>query len=335
MRRLIVANFDCELRFAQESSPGPHKDLPQKVRLALSRAAPALAVFGDESTDIWTMAANPASAGGRERSGPFSALPAYEAILPWGQSSDLPWPQQSQGPSPQASWQERLWWLRAEAGSAARCNDRRFALGLDLSPEWTLPEREVVSSMESLDEYIGTRTLGPDDTWVAKAPWSASGRERVRRRGRRLEGEVRVRSARLLKRYGALVIEPWMPREADYGVAGVIGLSIESTMLFAPHQLHSDDTGVYRGIRIADQASTSKLGSSFAKALAETAESVATALHGAGYRGPFGIDAFVYKDRSQQTRLQALCEVNARLCFGLVARAQAEKLGLSAFDFSF
>ncbi len=336
MSRLIVANFDCELHFAQENSPGPHKALPLKVLRAVSRAAPALAVFGDEETEIWTMAPLPEGHPGRRyRSGSLAALSTYEAVLPWGQSSRIVWPETLDECPSASSWHAQLWSLRAAPQSSARCNDRRFVLGLELSPEWTLAEREVVRSMQSLDEYIRTKTLGPDDTWIAKAPWSASGRERVRRRGRVLEGELRVRTARLLERYGALVIEPWMPREADYGVTGIVGNLVESPLILPPHQLHSDDTGVYRGIRIADQETTAQLGSTFAQALEDTAISVATALHGEGYRGPFGIDAFVYKDRSQHTRLQAISEINARLCFGLVARAHAEKLGLGEFDFSF
>ena len=146
---------------------------------------------------------------------------------------------------------------------------------------------------------------------------------------------MRVRTQRLLERYGALVIEGWMPRVDDYGVAGVIGDTLESIRIFAPHQLHSDDTGVFRGIRIADQETVAKLGTSFARALKDTANTVAHMLFEKGYRGPFGIDAFVYEDRSGAKRLQSICEINARLCFGLVARAKAERVGLSEFEFSF
>jgi hypothetical protein len=146
---------------------------------------------------------------------------------------------------------------------------------------------------------------------------------------------MRVRTRRLLERYGELVIEGWMPRVADYGVAGVIGEDASGIRIFPPHQLHSDATGVFRGIRIDDRETVDKLGADFHQALQRTAQSVALALLERGYRGPFGIDAFVYTDASGAKRLQSLCEINARLCFGLVARAQAEKLGLSTFDFSF
>ena len=42
-----------------------------------------------------------------------------------------------------------------------------------------------------------------------------------------------------------------------------------------------------------------------------------------GYRGPFGIDGFVYRGSDGQTRVHPLCEINARLSFGFVARALA------------
>lgn len=334
MPRLLVANFDCELHFAQENSPGPHKALPQKVRQALSRVAPALRVFAAQDDHLWTLASLP-GAESKNVSGPLAELPSYDAVLAWGQTSELPTPALPVADQRATTWQEQLWTLRAPPHIAAECNDRRLCSELDIAPEWNLPEREVVTSMDALDEYIGTKALGPDDTWVAKAPWAASGRERVRRRGRRLEGEMRVRTQRLLERYGAMVIEGWMPRVDDYGVAGIIGDTRDSIHVFAPHQLRSDDTGVFRGIRIADRETVAKLGAVFAKALQDTANTVAHALFDKGYRGPFGVDAFVYEDKSQTMRLQSICEINARLCFGLVARAQAEKLGLGEFDFTF
>ncbi len=298
-------------------------------------------VFGDEEDTLWTMAALPSELGLAHTQTPLAACEGFDAILPWGQSSEIPaFTDTQQGlvesdvDDSECSWQERLWLLRAQGSCAAASNDRRLCLGLGIEEEYLLPERTVVASMEALDEYIAHRALGPDDTWVAKAPWAASGRERVRRRGRKLESEMRVRTQRLLERYGELLIEPWMHRLADYGVAGIVGAQAGEHRVFPAHQLHSDKTGVFRGIRIADLETEAKLGSTFAEALAQSAHSTAAALFAAGYRGPFGIDAFVYKDSAGRERLQSLCEINARLCFGLVARAQAEKLGQGDFDFT-
>ncbi len=304
------------------------------MRKALSRAAPALTVFGDHEDTLWTLA--PLAEGGElgRCTGPMEELGEPLALLAWGQSDDLPKLAKSVSDDPLAPWQQRLWNLHAQPASAAKCNDRRFCLSIPVDAEWTLPERQVIGSIAALDAYIGKESLGPEETWVAKAPWAASGRERVRRRGRVLQGELRVRAERLLTRYGELVIEPWMVRTADYGVTGLVGETKESRQVFPAHALHCDSSGVFRSIRIADHQIEKELGAQFAQALEASAHQVCDALFAEGYRGPFGIDAFVYTDAGGVRRLQALCEINARICFGLVARAQAEKLGLSDFVFA-
>ena len=45
-----------------------------------------------------------------------------------------------------------------------------------------------------------------------------------------------------------------------------------------------------------------------------------------GYRGPFGIDAWRYRDADGETHFHPLGEINARLTFGLVAHALVERL---------
>jgi hypothetical protein len=51
-------------------------------------------------------------------------------------------------------------------------------------------------------------------------------------------------------------------------------------------------------------------------ALGEEIESVASLLHGAGYFGPFGVDAFFYVGRRERRMLQPRSEVNARYSMG-------------------
>ena len=53
--------------------------------------------------------------------------------------------------------------------------------------------------------------------------------------------------------------------------------------------------------------------------LLETVESVAAALRRAGYAGPFGIDAWRYRQDGGGEILHPLGEINARMTFGLVA----------------
>ncbi len=50
--------------------------------------------------------------------------------------------------------------------------------------------------------------------------------------------------------------------------------------------------------------------------MAGEARLVADALSRAGYFGPFGVDAYRYRDREQQLRLQPRSEINARYTMG-------------------
>ena len=59
---------------------------------------------------------------------------------------------------------------------------------------------------------------------------------------------------------------------------------------------------------------------------------VATILRDHGYRGPFGIDGFRWRDADGHLAVQPLCEINARLTFGHVARRFAERLGIARVE---
>ena len=53
---------------------------------------------------------------------------------------------------------------------------------------------------------------------------------------------------------------------------------------------------------------------------------MASALRSAGYVGPFGIDAWRYRRDDGAIVLNPLGEINARMTFGLVEWARAERL---------
>ena len=57
----------------------------------------------------------------------------------------------------------------------------------------------------------------------------------------------------------------------------------------------------------------------WARALRREVERVGAALHEAGYFGPFGVDAFTWRDRAGALRLQPRSEVNARWSMGFAA----------------
>ncbi|HLL25209.1 MAG TPA: hypothetical protein VK427_23905, partial [Kofleriaceae bacterium] len=89
-------------------------------------------------------------------------------------------------------------------------NDRRLALALASEHGVALPGARVITSVETL--------AGP---WVAKAPWTAAGRDRCHGEGA-ATAEQHTRLARLLETFGALVLEPWCERIVDVGVCATV-----------------------------------------------------------------------------------------------------------------
>ena len=125
------------------------------------------------------------------------------------------------------------------------------------------------------------------------------------------------------------MFEPWCRRTADVGCCGLIaGAAPGDVALAAPHRLIVDARGGFRGVVIADEgAGRADLDAGEHARLTDAATAAGHALGAVGYRGPFGIDAFRWRDGTGAERFHPLCEINARLTFGWVARAWAERLG--------
>lgn len=271
--------------------------LPRKVKERISVMAVLLDILAppDEDTTIWTLA----PVAELELRPPRRHRPPVIAV----------------GTPPRID----LAWCSPDA---QRFNDRRFAHALARELGCALPGAAEVSSLAELDACLAA---GPDAAWVAKAPWSSAGRHRVFGTNRTLEGESRVAAERLIALAGAVTVEPWLDRICDVAVCGAIG---DEVRVEPPHAIHTDPRGGFRGIGLERPP----LEAAEHDQLLVTAERVAHALQQAGYRGPFGIDAFVYRDRGER-RLHPLCEINARYTFGHIARALGEQLGVTRLGF--
>jgi hypothetical protein len=199
-------------------------------------------------------------------------------------------------------------------------NDRRYALATAHELECALPRAAALTSLDAIDAHLAAGSAGP---WVLKAPWSSAGRHRVFGVGRRLDGEHRVAAERLLSRAGALTFEPWCDRICDVAVCGMAGGEVSE-----PHAILNGPRGNFFGIELRPEV----LDVGEHDQLVTTAERVAQRLHDAGYRGPFGIDAFVHRVAGER-RLHPLCEINARHTFGHVARALGRRFGATRLEF--
>jgi hypothetical protein len=289
----ILANLDQEERWLGTV-------LPEHIQRRLSAMATLLAAFAPEDEDVTVHTS--------------AALAAEDLVTP-------AWPPRSaRWTPPHVETKPPTRVDLAWCDPAARAfNDRRFSLALASELGCALPRAAALSSIDAIDAHVAASPGGP---WVLKAPWSSAGRHRVHGTGQRLSGELRVAAERLLARTGALVFEPWCERICDVAVCGVAGGEVTE-----PHEILNGPRGNFLGIELRPTI----LDVGEHDQLVTTAERVARHLAEAGYRGPFGIDAFVHLVDGER-RLHPLCEINARYTFGHVTRALGQRFGARRFE---
>jgi hypothetical protein len=175
---------------------------------------------------------------------------------------------------------------------------------------------------------------------VLKAPLSAAGRGRHLAAGPAFpDGIDRRRIERLFARHGPLLFEPWMERLADFGAAAFLAPGDPRRNGWHPsrrngwhlrrigwHHLRVDRGGRFQGIELRLDGPPPELADADLELLDRTLDGAARALARRGYAGPFGVDVWRYRRRDGTVAWNPLGEVNARLTFGWVARAIAERL---------
>jgi hypothetical protein len=148
---------------------------------------------------------------------------------------------------------------------------------------------------------------------VAKPRRSTSGRGRLDlRRG------ITERAAARLRRRGGVVVEPWLPRVADYssqwwvddaGQARFLGATV-ATQNFA---------GLWQGARLwIDDDLVPGIPGAAGREVVDRSQLVVREAARAGYVGPCGVDVFSWRADDGALRYR-LCELNARMTGGLVA----------------
>jgi hypothetical protein len=110
-----------------------------------------------------------------------------------------------------------------------------------------------------------------------------------------------------------------MERTADFGCSAL--LTESELRIVGFHRQAVDIKGQFAGI---------ELPVAMPEGMGKIVERVAGALRREGYVGPFGIDAWSYGNG-----FNPLGEINARMTFGLVAWALAERLGIERLRLCF
>ena len=222
---------------------------------------------------------------------------------------------------------------------------------LDPSARWTDGLRELSSKVStaehwaSLADLPSLATLGevwrqPQDpgpgNWVLKAPFSASGTERVRGRGPLTDDQARW-LARQLDRWGAVVWQPWYERVLDLSVHVSVGddtVDIDGITRFT-----TSAQGVYTGAwlgrwtrglapdlqRVIHGGAPETGLSAVQPVLEEAARRAGLWAREVGFRGPLSIDAAVVRT-SGGLRIHPWLETNARRTLGRVALSLAGRV---------
>lgn len=337
--RRIFANLDCEADFAvrhARSSRGaamPRRDLTRAAAEHAAALATLLRAFAGDGDRLWTPApvADERLAGvpGLPRpvleSGPPAELPAAERLLAWGETEVVAALRSEMDVLDAMDRQplsEMMWRLPpADPAVAARVHHRGFALDVATRLGCALPGAALLTSAVELEEHLENADAG---AWVVKAPFSAAGRSRHVVHGEPTATD-RSRIERLFAAHRKLLFEPWLDRTDDFGIAGAI--TADGVRPIAFHRSFTANRGVFVGADLrAAFAGIHDLDAGERRRLEEVFDSVARALAGAGYRGPFGIDCWRYRQPSGEPAFHPLGEINARMTFGMVARALADRV---------
>jgi hypothetical protein len=329
--RRILANL-----LAEDELAGRRSSPPRSVLETVARMAPLLRVFAHEGDRLWSPAPiDPESVpAGLPRpifeSGPLRDLTPADDVLAWCETPEAAAHRGGARAGTEVSWDlplsEILWQLPTPSPAVvAAVHHRAFYLAVAEDLGCALPGARMIESMAELDRILRTAPM----SWILKAPLSASGRSRyIERNGPALiDSKARRTVERLFEIHGSLLFEPWMDRTEDFGVSALLGAS--GLRIVGIHRQQVDRKGQFAGIDLhADLSEGDR------RQLLETTEAVAAALRSAGYVGPFGIDAWRYRRHYGRADgaivLNPLGEINARMTFGLVAWATAERVSLSS-----
>jgi len=319
--RRILGNLLAEDELARLVDPcRRHRQPNQNVLRTITRLGTLLRVFARDGDRLWLPApADPAAAPGLIlETGPLDRLEPSADLLAWCETPDagrlraetrgtvIPW---------DAPLHELVWHLPvAPPDVVATVHHRSFHLQVAEKLGCALPGARMVESMAVLDRILADR-FAPE-SWIVKAPFSASGRERyLIRKGPLLpDAKSRRTVEHLFERHGPLLFEPWMDRVADYGCSAL--LTASELRIVGIHRQQVDLKGQFAGIDLqADLPERDR------ERFLETVNGVAVALRREGYSGPFGVDAWTYRRADGTTVFHPLGEINARMTFGLVAHS--------------
>jgi hypothetical protein len=326
----LVGNLACE-RDWRGAGPPPE---PVARRIAALATLMRAVIDADEVT-VWTpVAVDPAripAVDGLPRVVlAVGAPPPGAAVLAWGAT---PLATNAGAPDPAAITAaldpivRRALAQPSPAVEVARAvNDRRLAASIGATVGAEPAQLLATDAVAEVDRVVAAAAAAsPTATWLAKLPLTSAGRDRVRGDRAPDAGTRRRLAALRAEADGTLTVEPWLDRRRDLGITGAIDARGDVGVL-APHDLVTDRHGGFRGIDVAP----APLGAADRDRLVAVVTTVGRELAARGHRGVYTVDALIHH-RAGADHLHPLVEINARLSFGVIARALAARLGRTRF----
>jgi hypothetical protein len=188
-----------------------------------------------------------------------------------------------------------------------RVNSRAFAASL--GP--TMPDAAFVTDLEVARAMLERRPA-VGSAWRVKHAFGMSGRnQRVVGSSRLTDSDLSFLRTGLIR--GGVQLEPDVAIADEYAVHGLIAQD-GSFRIGALVRQRCNLRGAWVSTERIDSRQE-RLGDIFAR-MEREADLVAVALVRAGYFGPFGVDAYCYRDRDAKIHLQPRSEINARYTMG-------------------
>ncbi len=181
-----------------------------------------------------------------------------------------------------------------------RVNHRRFNHQLGQH----LPGAGYVENEAELAALLASK----EGWWLFKRALGYAGRGRKKFRPGELD---RAWIDASLRTGDGLQVEPWVERVIDCALHGFVDEG--GTCTLGQPTIQELDSG---GAWISTSVASSELSLDERTALQREAKMTGAALRDAGYFGPFGIDAFRWRDQQGADHFQPRCEINARYSMG-------------------
>ncbi len=187
----------------------------------------------------------------------------------------------------------------------------------------TLPSAAFVTSFDAARAMLHEAPAVGKGWRIKRAFGMAGRRQRCVEARRASETDFAFVRAGLAE--GGVQIEPDVPIVDEYSLHGMLAPGGACTLGELVVQ-RCDAHGAW--LSTERIARPTELERSLAAQISGEAERVARALWGAGYFGPFGVDAFTYRDRAGAICIQPRSEVNARYTMGFATGFARARDGL-------